>query len=132
MFLKVPVKIIMKLGKNNVLCPKYIDIYEFGGYGGMYIFHRTFFVYYSKKRKKYKSMTYTKIKFYIILISNLFTRMNNKKIRKRGSQGALLLFLYEVSIVVLIDFMAILLPPGIFLIKIVNTNNTIMYLNSFS
>ena len=35
--------------------PKYINIYEFGGYGGMYIFHSTFFVYYSKKHKKYRA-----------------------------------------------------------------------------
>ena len=39
-----------------------------------------------------------------------------------------LLFIYEVSIVVLIDFIAILLTPGIFLIQIVNTN---MYLIHF-
>ena len=105
MFLKVPVIIIMRFGENNILCPKYINIYEFGGVGvGMYIFHRFLF----------------------------FPRTNNKTFRKRGPQGALLLFLYEVSIVVLIDFIAILLPPGIFLIQIVNTNNTNMYLNSFS
>ena len=39
--------------------------------------------------------------------------MNNKKIRKRGPQGAPLLFLYEVSIVILINFIAILLTLGI-------------------
>ena len=50
---------------------------------------------------------------------------------KRGPQGVLLLFFYEVSIVVLIDFIAILPTPGIFLIKIVNTNNTNMYLIHF-
>ena len=61
-----------------------------------------------------------------------FPRKKNKNFRKRGPQGAPLLFLYEMSIVVLIDFIAILLPPGIFLIQIVNTNNTNMYLNSFS
>ena len=50
--------------------------------------------------------------------------MNNKKFMKRGPQGALFLFLYEVTIVVLIDFIAILtdfiaiLTPGIFLIQI--------------
>ena len=44
-----------------------------------------------------------------------------------GPQGAQLLFLYEVSIVVLIDFIAILLTSGIFLIQIINTNNTNMY-----
>ena len=57
--------------------------------------------------------------------------MNNKKIPKRGPQGAPLLFLYKVSIVVLIDFIAILLTPGIFLIQIFNTNNTNMYLIRF-
>ena len=35
MFLKVPVIIIIRFGENNVLCPKYINIYEFrGGTGG--------------------------------------------------------------------------------------------------
>ena len=50
---------------------------------------------------------------------------------KRVPQGALLQFLYEASIVVLIDFIAILRTPGIFLIQIVNTNNTNMYLIHF-
>ena len=36
-----------------------------------------------------------------------------------------------MSIVVLIDFIAILVTPGIFLIQIVNTNNTNMYLIHF-
>ena len=57
--------------------------------------------------------------------------MNNKNFRKSGHQGDPLLFLYEVSIVVLIDFIAILLTPGIFLIQIVNTNNTNVYLIHF-
>ena len=57
--------------------------------------------------------------------------MNCKNFRNRGPQGALLLFLYEVSIVVLIDFIAILLTLGIFLIQIVNTNNTNMYFIHF-
>ena len=48
--------------------------------------------------------------------------MNNKKFKKRGTQGAPVLFLYDVSIVVLIDFTAMLITPGIFLIQIVNTN----------
>ena len=44
----------MRFGENNVLCPKYINIYEFWGVwgGGAYIFHRTFFVYYLKKTEK--------------------------------------------------------------------------------
>ena len=60
-----------------------------------------------------------------------FHRMNNNNFRKRGPQGAPLLFLYEVNIVVLINFIAILLTPGIFLIQIVNTNNTNVYLIHF-
>ena len=57
--------------------------------------------------------------------------MNNKNFRKRGPQETPLLFLYEVSIVVLIDFIAILLTPGIFLIQIVNTNIANVYLIHF-
>ena len=53
--------------------------------------------------------------------------MNNKKFKKRGPQPATLLFLYEVSIVVLIDFIAILQTPGIFLIPIANTNMYIIH-----
>ena len=48
-----------------------------------------------------------------------------------GPQGALLLFLYEVSIVVLINFIAIILTPGIFLKQIINTNHTKVYLIYF-
>ena len=62
-FLKLPEIIIIGFGDNNVLWPKYIDTYQFWGVAGAYKVHLTFFVYYSKKRKKYESMTYTKIKF---------------------------------------------------------------------
>ena len=54
--------------------------------------------------------------------------MNNTFFRKTVPQGALLLFLYKVCILVVIDFIAILLTPGIFLMQIVNTN---MYLIHF-
>ena len=53
------------------------------------------------------------------------------KILGKGVPGGPLLFLYEVSIAVLIDFRAVLEIPGIFLIQIVNTNNTNIF-NSFS
>ena len=53
--------------------------------------------------------------------------MNNKILRK-GAQGDPLIFLYELSVVVLIDFIAILLTPGNFLIQIVDRN---MYLINF-
>ena len=57
--------------------------------------------------------------------------MNNKNFTKKGPKGAPLQFLYKVSIVVLIYFIAILLTPGIFLIQIVNTNNTNVHLIHF-
>ena len=57
---------------------------NFGGGWGTYMVHHIFFVYYSKKLKKYKSITYTEVKFYIILIYNFFSGTNNKKIKKRG------------------------------------------------
>ena len=50
--------------------------------------------------------------------------MNNKK---KYEKGAPLAFIYEASMVVLIDFIAILLTPGIFLMQIININNTNMY-----
>ena len=56
--------------------------------------------------------------------------MNNKNFTKRGPQGSPLLFLYEVSIVVLIDFIAILLTPGIIFIQIGNTNMYLIHFNS--
>ena len=57
----------------------------------------------------------------------IFPRMNNKNFMKRGPKGAPLPFLYEASMVVLIDFIAILLTPGQFLIQIININNANMY-----
>ena len=56
--------------------------------------------------------------------------MNNKNFKKRGPQGAPLLFLYEVSIVVLIDFIAMLITPGILLKQIVNTNMYLIHIYS--
>ena len=53
--------------------------------------------------------------------------MNNNNFMKRGSQEAPLLFLYEVSIVVLIDF----INQYVLTIQIVNTNNANMYLIHF-
>ena len=58
-----------------------ISIYKFRGWQGdkhgiPYIFCSLF------KNGKYKSMTYTKIKFYILIF---FSRMHNKKIKKRGT-----------------------------------------------
>ena len=60
--------IIIIFGENNVLCPKYINIYEFRGVlegCTNSTIHFLFII--KKKQKKYKRMTYT-IKFQIILI----------------------------------------------------------------
>ena len=56
--------------------------------------------------------------------------MNNKKNSKSGPQGALLLFLYKVSIVVLIGYIAILLTPGLLIIQIVDTNVYLIHFHS--
>ena len=77
----------------------------------------TFFVHYSKKLKKFKIMTYTQSNSTSFLSKIFFSRMNNKKIIKRGAQLAALLFHYEVSMVVLINFIAILPTRHLF-----NTN----------
>ena len=52
MFLKVPAKIIVRFGENNVLGTIYIDIYKFwrGSLGG-YMVHLTFLVYFHKNEK---------------------------------------------------------------------------------
>ena len=65
MFLNLLVIIIMRFGENNVLRPKYINFGGSWGVEGGYMVRLTFFVYYS-----YKSMTYIKIKFYVISIFN--------------------------------------------------------------
>ena len=59
MFLKLLETIIIGFGENNVLSPKYIDIYEFRGERGDVHGPPYIFVYYLKKLKEYKSMTYT-------------------------------------------------------------------------
>ena len=82
-----------------------INIYEFRGVRGMYIvhgppgLHHTFFVYYSKKKKVQEHDLYLNqilhfsLNFFFLgwIIKNLW----------KGPKGALLLFLYEVRIVVL-------------------------------
>ena len=71
---KGTVIIIMIFGENNVFGPKYIDIYEFQGVWGGRTHSTIHFLFIIKKNgKSIKAMTDTKIKFYIILISNLFS-----------------------------------------------------------
>ena len=103
---------------------------NFGGYGGgTYMVHRTFLFIIQKNRKstrawpilKSNSTFWFKIFFLGWIIKILW---------KGGALGAPLLFIYEVSIVVLIDFKAVLLSPGIFLIQIVNTNMYLIHFHS--
>ena len=56
--------------------------------------------------------------------------MIKKNFTNKEPWGAPLLFPYEVSIVVLIDFITILLTPGIFLIQIVNTDMYLIHSHS--
>ena len=121
----------MRFGKNNVLCAKYIDIYEFWGVqGGTYILHCTILFIIQKNGKSTRTWPILKSNSTSFWFKKL-PRINNKKFIKREPLGAQLIFLYEVRIVVLIDFIVILLTPGIFLIQIVNTNNTNMSLIHF-
>ena len=121
MFQKVLVIIIMRFVKNNVLWPKYIDIYQFWGstLHFFFIIHKN-----GKSAITWPILKLNSTSFWLLKKN---PRMNNKNFRKRGPQRVPLLFLYEVSIVVLIDFIAILLTPHIFLTQI----NTNMYLIHF-
>ena len=95
----------------------------------MYMVHHTFFCLLLEKNGK-------SIRAWPILKSNYTTFWYKKKFlgwiiiffRKDGPRGPAPIF-YEVSIV-LIDFIAILLSPGIFLIQIVNTNMYLIYFYS--
>ena len=101
---------------------RYIYI-NLGGYrGGCTYFTTHFFFIIQKNWKSTRAWPILKSNSTAFWFQNYIPRINNKNFRKRGPQGAPLLFIYEVSIVVLIDFIAILLPPGIFLIQIVYTN----------
>ena len=104
---------------------------NFGGYGGR-TYSTLYFLFIIKKTQKVQEYDlYLNRILHNFDLTNLSPRMNNKYFTKRLPQGAPLLFLYDVSIVVLIDLIAILLTPGIFLIQIVNTNNTNVHLIHF-
>ena len=51
-FLKVLVIIIMRFGKNNVLCPKYINIYEFRGIREGHTWSTVHFLFIIQKNRK--------------------------------------------------------------------------------
>ena len=119
----------MRFGENNVLGPKYIDIIIWisGVWGGRtYSTVNVLFIIQKigKSTRAWPILKWNSTSFWFIF----FPRMYNNKITKRCPKGDQLLFLYELSIVVLIDFIAILLTPGIFLIQIIDRN---MYLTDF-
>ena len=102
-----------------------ISIYSFwGGRRGSPI-HFLFII--QKNGKSIRAWPILKSNSTLFSFRTIFPRMNNKNFTKRGPKGAPLPFLYQASMVVLIDFIAILLTPGIFLIQIININNTNMY-----
>ena len=106
---------------------KSINIYQFLGLVGGYMVHLIFLFIIHKNRKSTRAWHTLKSNSTFWFSKN-FLWWIIKKNYKKEPLGTLLLFLYELSIVVLIDFIAILLTPGIFLIQIVNTN---MYLIHF-
>ena len=106
----------------------YWYIWISGGYGGDVHIPLYNFCLLLKKTEKVQEHDLNKSNSTSFWFNKFFPKMNNKKITKRGPQWALLQFFYKVSIVVVIDFIAILLTPGIFLIQIVNTN---LYLINF-
>ena len=110
-----------------------ISIYmHFGGDGGGRrgsLVHFLFII--QKNGKSTRAWHILKSNSTLFSFRTIFARMNNKNFTKRGPKGAPIPFLYEASMVVLIDFIAILLTPVIFLIQILNTSNTKMYLIQF-
>ena len=87
----------------------------------------TFCLLFKKNGKSTRAWPILKSHSTLFSLRTIFPRMNNKNVTKRGPKGAPLPFLYEASMVVLNYFIAILLTPGIFLIQIININNTNMY-----
>ena len=119
--------IIMKFCEN-VLGPKYIDIYKFRrGYGGGCTYSTIHFLFIIQKNRKstraWPILKSNSTSFWFIFFFLGWIIKNLRKV----AQGPLL-FLYNLSIVVLIDFIAILPTPGIVLIQIVDRN---MYLIHF-
>ena len=108
-------------------------MYQFLGLTGeRHMVHLHFLFIIHKNGKSTRAWHILKSNSTLFWFNKFFPRMNNKKITKSGCQGqwAPLLFLYEVRIVVLIYFIAILLTPGIFLIQIVITNMYLIHFHS--
>ena len=102
----------------------YQYIWISGGTGGTYIVPHTFFVHLKKREKVHEYDLYLNQILYHFDLKIFFLGWIIKKLQKWGPAP----ISYEVSIVVEIDFIAILLTPGIFLIQIFDTN---VYFNQF-
>ena len=100
MIIKVLAIIIMRFSENNVLGPKYIDIYQFwrfvGGGGVVTWSLLHFFIIIHKNGKRIKSMTYTKIKFYSISIfkPKFLERIIKNVGKKRKEQIVFIILFY--------------------------------------
>ena len=104
----------MRFGENNVLGPKYMDMYQFRVLAGGGIVHLIFLFIIHKNEKSTRAWLIlkpnsTSFRFFKKILG---WRINSRKRAKEHSY----IFIYESSIVVLIDFIAIFPTPGIFLI----------------
>ena len=114
------------------LCPKHINIYKFlGGLRGGCTWSTVHFLFIIPKNRE-------SIQEHDIYLNQILHHFNLthfslgwiiKKLWKWGPRGPMP-FLYEVSTVILIDFIAILLTPGIFLTQIVTTNMYLIHFHS--
>ena len=122
--------IIMRFCENNVLGPKHIVYINFQGLAGL---HGPPYIFCLLNIKTEKVQEHDTGKLMNCFCNPTMHMCHDKLINQLREcvWMCVLLFLYKVSIVVLIDFIAILLTPGFFLIHIVNTNNANMYLINF-
>ena len=110
---------------------KNISIYmNFGEYGGGHNSTIHFLFIIQKNKKSTRAWSILKSNSTSFWFTSFFLEWIIKILWKGGPRGSLL-FLYEVSIIVLIDFIEMLLISGIFLKQIININNTNMYLIYF-
>ena len=79
----------MIFGENNVLCPKYINIYEFWGGRGRRTWSTEHILFISQKKpEKVQEYLYLNQILHDFYLNIFFPRMNNKKRTKWGPQGA--------------------------------------------
>ena len=78
----------MIFGENNVLCPKYIDIYEFWVGRGRRTWSTEHILFISQKiTEKVQEYLYLNQILHNFYLNIFFLRVNNKKFTKLGPQG---------------------------------------------